>query len=310
LLENDGPGQKVADLLAAEEQVRDLVFALGRELVQTFVEVRTEQAKAQGQPCRCGQVPGVHRTTTWTRKTLFGPVVVKDPYQYCPDCHSSARPLHGRLGTDRETWSLLVQEAAVDLASDESCGKAVAKLERHHPGVEMERTGALRLVHQHGQQARAFIEEKLAQARQVVALAPAYRPVGVEQLEVEFDGGMIPVATLEPIAVPAGEKPELTAVRGVPKRRRNCRWEEAKVGLVQTPGEVDGRLYSVQPTAGLDQSFDDLFVLACLKGWNEQTEVRGLADGARHIRVRLEETFGMGRFRFILESLARTSSPW
>ena len=55
---------------------------------------------------------------------------------------------------------------------------------------------------------------------------------------MQFDGGMIPVATLEPIEVPDGKKPELTPVRGLPKRRRVCRWEEAKVGLVQKPGEV------------------------------------------------------------------------
>jgi len=38
----------------------------------------------------------------------------------------------------------------VDLATDESCATAVAKLQRHHPGVEMGRTTALRLLHQHG----------------------------------------------------------------------------------------------------------------------------------------------------------------
>lgn len=50
----------------------------------------------------------------------------------------------------------------MELASDESCGKAVAKLERHHPGVEMERTTALRLLHEHGPYARDFIDDLLA----------------------------------------------------------------------------------------------------------------------------------------------------
>jgi hypothetical protein len=268
-------------------------------MVRAFVEVRARQSKAQAQPCSCGRAPVVHRTTTWTRKTLFGPVEVKDPYVYCPQCHESARPLHSWLGTDRETWSPEVQEAAVDLASDESCGRAVAKLGHHHVGVEMDRSSALRLVHEHGEQARAFIDEKLDQARKVAELPPAYRPAGAPEPEVEFDGGMIPVATPEAIPVAEGQEPELTAVRAIPKRRRNCRWEEAKVGLVQKPGEVEGRLYSVQPTGGLDKSFDDLLGLVCLKGRSEQTQMRGLADGARHIRMRPEETFGVGRFRFI-----------
>lgn len=156
------------------------------------------------------------------------------------------------------------------------------------------------MLHDHGKQARAFLDNKLAEAREVVGLAPAFRPKGTDEMEVQFDGGMIPVATLEPIEIKEGEEPELTPVRRLPKRKKVCRWEEAKVGLVQLPGEVD-RLYTVQPTSGLEKSFDDLFSLACLKGWNESTLVRGIADGARHIRTRMEDAFKAGIFRFILD---------
>ena len=296
----EGEGLEVAELLTAEEQVKAFVQGIGQSMLQTFVDVRVLQAKASRRPCTCGRIPPLHRNTEWTRQTPFGPISVPDPYIYCPECHDSDRPLHALLGTDRETWSLIVEEAAVDLASDESCGKAVAKLERHHPGVEMDRTAALRMLHEHGNKARVFINDKLAEARAVAELPPARLPEGTDELEVQFDGGVIPVATLEPIEVPDGEEPELTPVRSLPKRRRVCRWEEAKVGLVQQPGEVD-RLYSVQPTSGLEQSFDDLFALACIKGWDELTQVRGLSDGARHIRPRMEEVFDIGNFRFILD---------
>jgi hypothetical protein len=299
-ISEDVEGVAVADLLSAEEQIVRFIRELGLGLLQVFVEVRVAQAKATRQPCSCGQLPSVHRTTQWSRKTLLGPVFVRDPYVYCPQCHDSARPLHAFLGTDRETWSLVVQQAAVDLVTDESCGKAVAKLERHHPGVEMERTSALRMLHEHGQQARAFIKDQLAGAKRRAEAPARHRSEGTEELEVQFDGGMIPVATLEPLEIPDGEEPELTPVRGLPKRHRACRWEEAKVGLVQKPGEVD-RLYSVQPTSELAQSFDDLFSLACMKGWTEQTQVRGISDGARHIRPRMEEAFDVGDFRFILD---------
>ncbi len=299
-LENDRDGEQVSELLSAEEHVGNLVRRIGQGMLQTFVDVRAEQAKANRPPCSCDESPGVHRTTTWTRETLFGPVSVDDPYLYCRTCRDTMRPLHALLGTKRETWSPLVEEAAVDLASDESCGKAVAKLARHHPGVEMDRTTALRMLHDHGKQVRAFVDNKLAEAEKIVGLAPAFRPKGAEEMEVQFDGGMIPVATLEPIEVEEGQEPELTPVRGLPKRKKVCRWEEAKVGLVQLPGEVD-RLYSVQPTSGLEKSFRDLFSLACLKGWSESTLVRGIADGARHIRARMEDAFKVGIFRFILD---------
>jgi hypothetical protein len=299
-LKEDEDCLKIPDLLTAEERVGDFVYKLALDMLRAFVDVRMTQANADRRMCGCGRAPGTHKITMWTRETPFGPVSVRDPYVYCRDCHDADRPLHALLGTDRETWSLIVQEAAVDLASDESCGKAVAKLARHHPGVEMERTTALRMLHEHGKAARAFIDDKLDEARGLAELPPALRPQGTEELEVQFDGGMIPVATLEPIEVPEGEEPELTPVRGLPKRRRECRWEEAKVGLVQKPGEVS-RLYSVQPTSGLEKSFDDLFALACMKGWSEETQVRGLADGARHIRPRMEEAFDVGDFQFILD---------
>jgi len=168
-LTEDVEGRAVPDLLSAEERVAGFVRELGRGLLQVFVDVRAAQAKATRPPCACGPLPSVHRTTAWPRKTLLGPVQVRDPYVHCRVCHGSDRPLHAYLGTDRETWSLAVQEAAVDLAADESCGKAVAKLERHHPGVEMDRTAALRLLHEHGTHARAFIDEKLAAARGLAA---------------------------------------------------------------------------------------------------------------------------------------------
>ncbi len=300
ILEKDSECTGVPEFLSAEEQVKDFVYPLGQKLLQTFVDVRLEQAKAGRQPCSCDHVPTIHRTTIWTRETPFGPVSVRDPYVYCPTCHEADRPLHALLGTDREKWSLFVQEAAVDLASDESCGKAVAKLGRHHPGVEMERTTALRMLHQHGKEARAFINEKLAAAQGIADLPPAVRPEGTEELEVQFDAGMIPVATLETIEVPEGEQPELTPIRKLPKRRKDCRWEEAKVGLVQKPGKKE-RLYSVQPTSGLVKSFVDLIALACIMGWSELTEVRGLSDGAPYIRARMEDNFDVGNFKFILD---------
>ncbi|MCP4591274.1 MAG: hypothetical protein GY842_11040 [bacterium] len=297
---DDVEGLEVPDLLAAEELVASFVRETGRGLLQAFVETREAQAKASRPPCSCGERTELHRLTKWTRQTLLGAVFVRDPYAWCPTCHTSDRPLHAWLGTDRETWSLATQEAAVDLATDESCGKAVAKLERHHPGVEMGRTTALRLIHDHGEKAREFIDDKLDGALRLAEARFANAPVGARELEVEFDGGMIPVATLEAIEVPDGAEPELTPVRKLPKRRKACRWEEAKVGLVQEPGE-DDRLYALRPTSGLAASFDDLRALACLKGWTHKTQVRGISDGARHIRPRMEKAFHAGDFRFILD---------
>jgi hypothetical protein len=291
---------ELPDLLSAEELVTGLVRDAGLGMLQDFVDVRAEQALEHREPCKCGRRKEVLRSPSWPRKTLLGTVHVRDAYTYCRTCQESEKPLQAWLGTDRETWSLLAQEAAVDLATDESCEKAVAKLARHHPGVEMGRTTALRLLHEHGGHARKFVDTKLSTARKAAERPSTRQDAIAEELEVEFDGGMIPVATLEPIAIEEGKEPARTPVRGLLKRRKVCRWEEVKAGLVQKPGEVD-RLYSLRPTAGLDAAFGDLFGLAVMKGWTKRTQVRGIADGARHIRPRMAEAFHAGTFRFILD---------
>ena len=288
------------NLFDTVQEICKFVAALALAMIQAYVDVRLQQAKTTRPTCSCGKAMEWHTTSEWSHGTQFGDVRVKDVYAYCRSCRKSARPLHGWLGTDKERWSLALAEKVVDLASDESCGKAVAKLARLYPGVDVGRTTALRMLHGHGKLARTFINNKLANAQSDTELPPALRPQGTKELEVQFDGGMIPVATLKPIEVPEGEKPELTPVRGLPKRRKECRWEESKLGLVQKPGEVE-RLYTVQPTKGLDESFDNLFAIACMQGLDENTQVRGISDGARHIRLRMEATFHSCDFRFILD---------
>ena len=302
----------IPELLTAQEKVLAFTQRLALDLMQDFARVRAQQAMAMRAPCpTCGRRMEALNQRSWPHETLVGTIVVPDPIAYCRSCHEMDRPAQAWLGTDKESWSLLVQEAAVDLATDESCQKAVAKLARHHPGVRMGRTTALRMLHRHGARARKFIDDKIGAARaQAQAGVLPERPA--MELEVEFDAGMIPVATLEPIPVPDGEKPKLTPIRKLRVRRKAARFEEVKAGLAQKPrnnaqdgvkpasGEVI-RLYSLRPTAALDEAFDDLFGLACLMGWTPTTEVRGLADGALHIRPRMEAVFAGGSFKFILD---------
>lgn len=299
LVEVDGDAAIFANLLDAEQAVAELTAQLGQRMLQAYVDVRLRQAKTTARPCSCGKPMEWHAASDWPHGTRFGDLVVKDAYAYCRTCHLSARPLHGWLGTGVERWSLDVEEKLVDLASDESCQRAVDKLKRHHPGIDVGRSTALAMLHRHGEHAREFVTDKLAGA--LGRAAQEDRQAGVAELEVEYDGSMIPVATLELIETPEGQEPQLTPIRKLPKRKKSCRWEEAKLGLVQVPGEVDGRLYTVRPTKELDEAFQDLLALACLKGWSEQTDVRGIADGARHIRPRMEDAFNACRFRFILD---------
>lgn len=299
-LARDEAANVFPNLLDVEQQLGEFVHKLGHDLMQAFVDERLKQALACRPRCPgCGELMALHRRSCWKRGTALGPIQVSDVYVYCRCCHLSAHPLHGWLGTDRERWSLGAEQAAVDLACDESCQHAADKLERHHPGLSMERTTVLRVLHKHGGQARVFLDRKLGSALEQLA-HEGRSTGGLGELEVEHDGGMIPVGMLVPVPVQPGQQPERTPVRGLAKRRRNSFWQEVKLGLVQVPGETT-RLYTARPTGELDEAFGDLLALGCLKGWTEQTHVRGIADGARHIRDRMHETFHACPFQFILD---------
>ena len=223
LLAAEGAAEVFPELLAAQESITCFVRELGLTLLQRYVDVCAKQALANRAPCNCGQLREVLKRQSWAHNTLLGSIMVPDPYTYCRVCHDKERPAQALLGTDGETWSLPTQEAAVDLAADEPCGKAVAKLARHHPGVEMGRTTALRLLHQHGVLARVFIDGKLAAARAEAQFGVPPQHPAVE-LEAEFDASMIPVATLEAVEPPEGEEPKRT-----PEDRRNKRHLESTV---------------------------------------------------------------------------------
>jgi hypothetical protein len=195
LVEQGAAATVLPNLLDAVQEVGKFVAELGLGMIQTYANVRLKQATATRQVCSCGKAMEWHATSEWRHGIQFGDVRVKDAYAYCRSCHESARPLHGWIGTGVERWSLAFEEKVVDLASDESCGKAVAKLARQHPGAEVGRTSALRMLHEHGANARGFVAEKLAGAL-AEAAKEGRRAGGAIELEVEFDGGMIAVDTL------------------------------------------------------------------------------------------------------------------
>jgi len=304
LVADDSPCSAFPDLLTVVEQCQELCREIGLLMIDSFVKVRHAQVKADKPRCPdCGEPMELLANSTWKHGTPLGLVHVPDIYAYCRPCGRACRPLHALLGTDREPWSLAVEKLALNLCTDESCERASHKLEQHHPGVQIGRTSMLRILHNNGALARDFVQRKLGQALEQAAQEGCDRLQldALPELEVEHDGGMIPVAVLEPLPTAPDAEPERTPVRGLPKRRRNMFWQEVKVGLVQVPGQVQGRLYSVRPNTELDEAFNDLFALARLKGCRDSTQVRGLSDGAQHIRTRMQETFHSCDFLFILD---------
>jgi len=296
-VEEDSEAIVFSDLTTVEQGLRLFTQELGRLLLQAFSDTRLAQVKRHEsrRRCRHGHRMELNRNTCWERQTLFGPISISDIYTYCRRCAESARPLHAFLGTDVERWSLVAQEVAVDLCADESCEKASDKLNRLFPGVSLDRSTARHFLNKHGKRARKFVTEKLRRAA-----GEANKESCALEIEVEMDGGMVPVATLSEIVPEPGQQPELTPVRGLPKRKKDCRWEEVRVGVVQIP--KGPRLFTVRPNFELDEVFADLYALGRIEGLvDDHTRVRGIADGAPYIRKRLEETFDCSPFKFILD---------
>ena len=108
---HDPDGNQFPDILTVEEWTDELMRCLGQGIMGLFIDIRSRQARQMPMKCtQCGKSMQRHRSSAWSRQTLWGEIRVQDDgYYYCRDCGKSARPLHNYLGTERETWSLLVQ---------------------------------------------------------------------------------------------------------------------------------------------------------------------------------------------------------
>src|SRR5262249_32462487 len=156
-----------------------------------------------------------------------------------------------------------VQRAAVDFGADHGFGKSETKMAEHYPEVGIEKSSIRRTTLAHGQQALAYISEKL-EAAVATGLDTPWLHGGVAALEAEYDSSNVRAGLLQPIDW--GDRAlERTPKRQQEKRQRVTEWKHVNVGAVHEPGKVD-TLY-VARFGETDATFDAVFGLACLAGW-------------------------------------------
>lgn len=294
-LKKDVAAKEVQTMRAAELEIEEFKQKISQGLMQTYTNVRSQQAAEQMKSCACAKRLPVHEWTSWRHGTLHADVQVKDPYGYCRVCKQSQRPLRGLLGMEPTRWSLEVQRVAVEFGSDHGFGKSQEKMAEHYPNTPIGKSTIRTTVLQHGRQVFDYIVQKLERAADMGLDKPALRP-GVAHLEVEYDGSLVRTGQLVALEADHADVP-LTAVRKQPKRRRQTEWKQVNLGAVHEPGKVDA-LYCGR-FGQSEAVFDDLFGLACLAGWSMNTDTTGIADGARHIRPNLEERFRVRRPDFV-----------
>ena len=293
----DKEGQKFSGVLEIEELAKEISQHIGHETIKEFVNIKTEDIKKNNFYCKCCNTKlKKHRKTEYDYRTTFGDININyDVYLYCEKCRSSIRPMHAKLGVNREDLSLELQKTIVDFGIDESGQQSAKKIKRHYPQVNINRSKVIRILHKHGEFAKQFILDKLNNKFNNINSEKSTH--FALELEVEYDGGMIPVAELVD-----SNSESRTPVRNLPKRTKKCYWKEVKVGVVQGVNDKkEDRLYSLRFMNDLSESFEDLLALAHMQDWSKDTNVRGIADGAKYIKTRMEETFDACNFKFILD---------
>ena len=87
---------------AWEEEVIRFTRHLGQRMVQTWAEVRAEQAKGSGPFCPgCGGRRHLHRWQPLRWLSVFGPIEVSAPYLRCPKERPPAAGSPAFSGVDR-----------------------------------------------------------------------------------------------------------------------------------------------------------------------------------------------------------------
>jgi len=94
-----------------EEQVRNLVFRLGLDLLQGAVDLIGPGYQTEGPRCECSAEMEFERYQAKSLLTLFGPLTVQRAYCTCSPCHRGQAPLDYTLHLDHTGLSGGLQNA-------------------------------------------------------------------------------------------------------------------------------------------------------------------------------------------------------
>ena len=101
---------------------------------------------------------------------------------------------------------------------------------------------------------------------------------GAVRLVGEMDGSMIPVVLIDENA--EGDK----------RKTRKIKWQEAKLCQVYKPGSTDKRHQATM--GGPDEAGDQWLSCAIAQGFNQQSTIHCVSDGAKWIASQAERVFG------------------
>lgn len=169
-------------------------------------------------------------------------------------------------------YSVPLQRAMSDFGADESFAQAAEKLMEHY-GIAVP-VSAIRSVTQHHGQALSRREADAARTG-----AESAKPA--ERLIAEVDGTMVPIVQIAALQ-------EGAPVDG--RKRRAVQWQEARLSLVRPQGSASPVFAATLGT--IEKVGNQLYECARRAGYDAQTHVHGVGDGAVWIANQFEEVFG------------------
>jgi hypothetical protein len=255
------------DLGALEQAVQEKMQLLGKGLLQKLLDSGSHGYQGGSIACRCGNSMKFVQHRPKNIHTVFGWIMAKRSYYYCPDCGGSSVPFDKASGLGGEQISPGLAQACCLLAVDDSFQQVSYKIEQLF-GQRICDDTVKQVVHKAGS----------------VALQQHNN-----QLESFFTDRQIPEAQVNPqrlyITVDGTTVPE------------DDGWHEAKVGCIYWLDEQFKR--QKRYIASFDNSAIfgwQLWLEACRCGLRQAKEVVYIGDGAGWIRTEQQKHFSKSTF--------------
>lgn len=255
-----------------------LVMRIGlaalEELLNRLATIKYEECRGEGMH--------ISSKKKVSQKTKLGEVTVRSPYMRNPHTRETARPMKDVFGVEGEAKTPALERALSDFGSEDSYADAESRFKEHY-GFSIGRTSILRATNRVGEDAEAYLDERLGAYREP---SPEQSSNSVDEIMVQLDG----------CAIRTGEY--MTARRAglageeeyAPDDRvRDVEWKEVRVGLVRCGGEVTKQY--VARKDNYDEICQQLRALARSKGLDDDTKVISPGDGGNGLKEAIEEVF-------------------
>lgn len=177
------------------------------------------------------------------------------------------RPFSESAELSCRCYSSLLQRRITDLGAEKSFGQAARQFKEHY-GFAVPESAVRRITEEHGLAIQGHPELLQGEAA----------PDAKAQLVGETDGTMVPIVNMD------------ASQDGDQRKTRTVCWKEVRLALVYENGSTTP-IYGAT-TGSPKQVGEQLAHCACRVGWDVQTKMHGVGDGASWIANQFEDRFG------------------